>query len=190
MGREKARLRLGKLSLLGHIRRTAASLGHPVRVIRRDLVAKCGPLGGIYTALTTSRADAELFLACDMPFVSVPLLDRLVRSLGRRRGPIFTVSEDGVGFPFLLPADSLSVVEQQIKAGRYSIQALANALPAKLLRVPRQQAAELFNVNTGADWETARAMFNQRISRAEANPVAQIFKKSPRAGKNPGKRPL
>ena len=162
MGREKARLRLGRLSLLGHIRRTAAALGLPVRVIRRDLVAKCGPLGGIYTALKTSQADAELFLACDMPFVSAALLGRLVRSLGQRRSPVFAVSDDGVGFPFLMPVGSLSVVEQQIKAGRYSIQALANALPAKLLRVPRQKAVELFNVNTEADWETARAMFNQR----------------------------
>lgn len=190
MGREKARLRLGKLSLLGHIRRTAASLGLPVRVVRHDLIAKCGPLGGIYTALKTSRADAELFLACDMPFVSAALLARLVRSLERWGSPVFAISDDGVGFPFLMPVGSLSVVEQQIKAGRYSIQALANALPAELLRVPRRQAAELFNVNTGADWETARAMFNQRTSRTEANPVKQIFNKSPRTGKNPGKRPL
>lgn len=190
MGREKARLRLGKLSLLGHIRRTASSLGLPVRIIGRDLMAKCGPLGGIYTALKTSRADAELFLACDMPFVSAALLERLVRSMGRRRGPVFVVSDDGMGFPFLLPADLLSVVEQQIKAGRYSIQALVGVLPAKLMRLPRQQAAELFNVNTEAEWETARAMFNQRSSRAEANHVARILSRSPRAGKNPGKRPL
>jgi len=168
MGREKARLRLGNLSLLGHIRRTASGLGLPVRVIRRDLVAKCGPLGGIYTALKTSRADAELFLACDMPFVSAALLERLVCSLGWRRSPVFAVSDDGVGFPFLMPVGSLSVVEQQIKAGRFSLQALANALPAKLLRVPRQQAAELSNVNTEADWETARVMYNRRSSSAGA----------------------
>ena len=73
LGRDKARVRLGRRTLLAHVRRAAKELGLPVRVIRRDLVPRCGPLGGVFTALKTSRADAELFLACDMPFVSASL---------------------------------------------------------------------------------------------------------------------
>src|SRR5688500_2993407 len=62
MGRAKARLRLGNRTLLGWVRRNAAALGLPVRVIRRDLVRRCGPLGGIYSALKTTKAFAVLFL--------------------------------------------------------------------------------------------------------------------------------
>src|SRR5437867_5654697 len=73
MGRDKSRLRLGSKTLLRLIRIEAGELGLPLRVIRRDLIPRCGPLGGVYTALKTSKAEAELFLACDMPFVSAGL---------------------------------------------------------------------------------------------------------------------
>src|SRR6266566_1093085 len=74
MGRDKSRLRLGRRTMLGHIRGEARKLGFPVRVIRRDAVPRCGPLGGVYTALKTTRAHAVVFLACDMPFVSADLI--------------------------------------------------------------------------------------------------------------------
>src|SRR5213594_4238966 len=70
MGRDKTLLRLGQHTLLRHARLAADGLHLPVRVIRRDLLPRCGPLSGIYTGLKTSHAEAELFLACDMPFVS------------------------------------------------------------------------------------------------------------------------
>src|SRR5258708_14486916 len=123
MGRSKADLRLGSNTLLGHIRNEARTLGLRVRIVRRDLVPRCGPLGGIYTVLKTSVADAELFLACDMPFVSSALMARLIGSWKRNpRAAFFTelrrlrvpptrnpelgtrnFSDAAVGFPLLLP---------------------------------------------------------------------------------------
>lgn len=124
MGRDKARLRLGRRTLLGHVRAAARATGRPVRLIRRDLVARCGPLGGIYTALKTSRADAVLFLACDMPFVSAELLQKLLRRAPRSRA-VFTGGTDRAGFPFLLRRATLPVVESQLAAQKFSIQSLA-----------------------------------------------------------------
>ena len=79
MGRDKSRIRLGRRTILGHVRAIAAQLHLPVRVLRRDALPRCGPLGGIYTALTRSRADAVLFLACDMPFVSPAFLKQMLK---------------------------------------------------------------------------------------------------------------
>lgn len=45
MGRDKARLRLRGRTLLAWVRAAARATGWPVRVIRRDLVPRCGPLG-------------------------------------------------------------------------------------------------------------------------------------------------
>lgn len=154
MGRDKARLRLGRRTLLGHVRAAARQTGLPVRVIRRDLVPRCGPLGGIYTALKTSRTDTVLFLACDMPFVSAALLGRL-RHRAARSKAVFTGSSDRAGFPFLLRRTTLSVVEGQLAAQKFSIQSLAQKLRAITLRPPGGPA-ELLNINTPADWRSAR----------------------------------
>ncbi|HEY2434040.1 MAG TPA: molybdenum cofactor guanylyltransferase [Vicinamibacterales bacterium] len=43
-----------------------------------DRVAGAGPLGGVYTALAEARHSRVIVLACDLPFVSPALLDRLV----------------------------------------------------------------------------------------------------------------
>src|ERR1700758_3718281 len=77
MGRDKSRLRLGSRTMPGMIRTTTSKLLLRTRVIRRDSVARCGPIGGILTALNCSRADVVFVLACDMPFISAPLLRRL-----------------------------------------------------------------------------------------------------------------
>jgi len=152
MGRDKARLRVGGRTLLGHVRRTAESLGLDVRVIRRDLVTRCGPLGGIYTGLKTSMHTAELFLSCDMPFVTADLLKRMMRA----ECPIFVEHDREVGFPLMLSVADVDIVENEIRAGRFSLQNLARRLKAKRLRVRARETRRLLNVNTPAEWEEAR----------------------------------
>jgi molybdopterin-guanine dinucleotide biosynthesis protein A len=53
---------------------------HPATdVVRRiaDIVPGCGPLGGLHAALTEARGDAVFLVACDMPYVTAPLVDYL-----------------------------------------------------------------------------------------------------------------
>ena len=173
MQRDKARLRLGRRTLLGHVRALARSLGCPVRIIRRDLVPRCGPLGGVLTALSTSRAEAELFLACDMPFVSPKLLVEVIARFQVRRRALFVVEEGRPGFPFLLPRGAQKTVLDQIDQELFSLRALAQRLRANRLRPSPAQARGLFNVNTPADWEEARARWR-----------AARFLEKPRGAKN------
>ncbi len=152
MGQDKRRLRLGSRTLLGHVRRLASTLGLDVRVIRKDLVPRCGPLGGIYTGLKTSVHESELFLSCDMPFVSPNLL----RELLTRGGPAFVEHAGTVGFPAVFRADQAKMVEGEIRTGRLSLQNLARRLRAKRLRLTGAKARQLFNINAPADWAEAR----------------------------------
>ena len=154
MGRDKARLRVSGRSLLSRVRALAQPFAKP-RVIRKDRVPRCGPLGGLVTGLKTARAPAVLFLACDMPFVSERLLRNLIAASGGGRSAF--VTQNGlVGFPFVIPASQLRTVERQIVRGEFSLQRLASALEAARIPVP-QRSRQLFNVNTPADLRMAEA---------------------------------
>jgi molybdopterin-guanine dinucleotide biosynthesis protein A len=47
-----------------------------------------GPLGGIYSALKRSRTEYNLFLGCDMPFVTAEFLEYLCRAALRTRADV------------------------------------------------------------------------------------------------------
>lgn len=162
MGRDKSRLKLGARTLLGHIRAEARMLGWPVRVIRRDAVPRCGPLGGVFTALKTTHAPAVLFLACDMPWITAALLRAVTQRFEKDRCGLFVRSERGAGFPFALGRAALPVVAGQIARGDFSLQLLARALKARAFRPPVPLRLRLSNVNTPAEWRRAVRAWRRR----------------------------
>lgn len=149
MGRDKARVRLGRRTLLGHVRVAATETDWTVRVIREDVVERCGPLGGILTALKKSRAETVVFLSCDMPFIPAKWLKKLVRQLQRGEAKaVFTEQNGFVGFPFVLTRECLPVVEAQRMKGAFSLQALAKVLQVERVAVTEKEAWRFMNVNT------------------------------------------
>ena len=170
MGRNKSKMRLGRRTLLGHVRARAREVGLPVRLIQRDLVPRCGPVGGVYTALKTSRADAELFLACDMPLVSPDLLRQLLRESGSPPKAAFVTENGLAGFPFLIPVSAVGQVEQQIRRQRWSLQVLARTLQARMLALSQVRRRELLNVNSLEDWRRAQKLVLRRAAARVENP--------------------
>jgi molybdenum cofactor guanylyltransferase len=77
-GRDKSALIVGGRSILERQTTMLSSIAAEVMVIRDDLVPGCGPLGGLHTALTQARHDVVFVIACDMPFVTAPLVSHLV----------------------------------------------------------------------------------------------------------------
>ena len=165
MGRDKARLRLGGRTLLGHILATARATGLPARVNRVDLVPRRGPLGGVYSALATSRAETILFLSCDMPFISTDLLNTLFHRLARRKTALFVKDNGRIGFPFLLRRAALAVVERQMTTRQFSLHQLARSLHAQTVTLPRCRTRELFNINTPKDWKIAQEQWHSMRDR-------------------------
>lgn len=70
---ETVRTVCGSVTLVGPPERYR-SLGYTVLA---DRAMGYGPLGGVYTALTSTRAEWNLIVACDMPFVTASLFDQL-----------------------------------------------------------------------------------------------------------------
>ena len=184
MGRDKSRLVVGRRTMLAHVKQAAEALGLRVRVIRRDIVPRCGPLGGVLTALKTSRAEGELFLACDMPFVSAALLRKLLRKLSGSCQSAFTLNDGLAGFPFAVRVECAPIVEAQITAKKLSLQALARALRASLVSPPRSRREQTLNINTRADLAVARA-FNSR--RDIQSPAGRPRRPRSRPGQSAGR---
>jgi molybdenum cofactor guanylyltransferase len=46
--------------------------------VHPDVIAGCGALGGLHTALEVAQADRVLVVACDLPFLEVAAMARLV----------------------------------------------------------------------------------------------------------------
>ena len=89
MGRDKALVELGGMSLIKRVIQRSAELGQAETILItnkpadyahlglpmfRDALPDKGSLGGIYTALMQATSPAVLVLACDMPFVNADLL--------------------------------------------------------------------------------------------------------------------
>jgi molybdenum cofactor guanylyltransferase len=163
MGRDKSRVTMGGKSFLEHIRQTARSLGWPVRVIRRDLVERCGPVGGIYTALKTSRAPAVLVLSCDMPFVSADFMRTVIERIGLEADADAAFTEAGgqCGFPLALKSEVLARMEPLLTHPNPSLQQLARRLRAIRIHVGDDRQMEILNVNTPSDLALARAFWRK-----------------------------
>lgn len=149
MGQPKGALRLEGSPLLDWSKRLAHAAGFPYRVIARDLGESVGPISGIETALKTTRAQAVLFLSCDMPFVRGATLRalaaRATETAGQNKSAIFARSEGRFGFPFLLRKQSAVTGD--------SLQALAKALNATALPISDDEA---FNINTPEEFAEAQ----------------------------------
>jgi molybdenum cofactor guanylyltransferase len=92
MGRAKDQLEVGgekmldrQIRLLRAVARSIVVLGPPERLGRQNVpviaddLPRLGPLGGIHTALASTRTEYNLFLGCDMPFMTSEFLRYLCR---------------------------------------------------------------------------------------------------------------
>jgi molybdopterin-guanine dinucleotide biosynthesis protein A len=157
MGRDKFSIRLKDSSLLALIKRECLKTNWPVRVLRKDAIKRCGPLGGVYTGLKKSKADAVIFLACDMPFVSAAQLKRVARALTAKSAAAFTKQNGYATFPFAIRKTALNQIAEQIETGDCSLQTLARKLRARFVRAKK---SELFDIDTPEDLATARKRLN------------------------------
>ncbi len=153
MGLDKAQLRVGRYTLLGHARRVAKELEMSYRVVRVDYRNGYGPLGGVETALRSTKMQRVLFLSCDMPF----LTSRLVESLLETDCLAVFAQIDGLaGFPFCMKPELLPQVERRIAAGKLSLQSLAES-KGHLFCIPESDRPQMENINTPEQLAAARA---------------------------------
>jgi len=144
----------------------AADLGRPVRLVP-DQQPGVGALMGLYSGLKAARHDRAVAVACDMPFLNLPLLrymislaagyDVVLPRLGDLAEPLHAVYGKGC----------LGPMERHLALGRRRIVAFFDEV-----RVCYVEQAEIdrfdprhlsfLNVNTPQDWRRVQSVLEER----------------------------
>ena len=130
MGENKALMRIGEDSLIGHVVRRMRLVTDELLLItnspteyaqsfhlpmHRDIVPNTGALGGVYTGLTFASHDTVLCVACDSPFLEPKLLTHLVSALGEYDA-VMPYTYKGVGVRNLSHSDTRRITLQTLCA--------------------------------------------------------------------------
>ena len=145
---ERVRAAAGSVTLIGAPERYA-KLGLAVAA---DLVEDCGPIGGLFTALKSTRADWNLLVACDMPGLTAEFLGELLDA-ARQRGCTCLVPQTDSGLHPLCAVyhrRAEGAVASAIEHKRFKMHDLLKILGATAW--PVTDAAVLENVNTPVEW--------------------------------------
>ncbi|MFC1950376.1 molybdenum cofactor guanylyltransferase [Chloroflexota bacterium] len=138
-------------------------IGYQELRIVTDTYPGKGPLGGIYTGLATSDSFYNLVVACDMPFLNRALLDYMIRISANSDLVVPRLGNMIEPLHAFYSKECLAPIECLLKQGNLNIRELFS-----LVRVRYVEAAEIdkfdpkhlsfFNINTGADLQTAREL--------------------------------
>jgi molybdenum cofactor guanylyltransferase len=108
-----------------------------------------GPLGGLVALLRRAGATPAVAVACDMPFVTSALVERLLAT--SPNAPIVAPHRDGRWEPLCARYDGATVLAQALalsRSGHHSLQRLLRDLDAVALPLTPEELDEL------RDWDT------------------------------------
>ena len=165
MGRDKALLPFDAQTLVEHVAaevRSAAGsvtlIGPPQRYaalglpVSGDLINGCGPLGGVMTALTLTRAPWNLIVACDMPGVTGAFLSGLLQAAQGSRAECLVPRTTSGRHPLcaVYHLRALPAVRQAVENKCFAMHHLLDSL--RTVEWPVAEASQLENVNTPVEW--------------------------------------
>ncbi len=116
-----------------------------------DLRPGCGPLAALESVLTAMRADAALCVACDLPFFTRELAERMLRALREEADCLVCRDETGCVHPVcaIYRRRILPVVSERLQAGDFRMMHLLAKLKTDYFSVA---AAQMQNANTPEIW--------------------------------------
>jgi molybdopterin-guanine dinucleotide biosynthesis protein A len=173
MGRDKALMELGGQTLIARVLDRLSPLCDELIISAKevdlyqdlaaqvvaDLLSVPGPLSGIHAGLVAMRSDSAIVVACDMPFLNLPLLrfmstialgfDVVVPRIDGNFEPLHAVYR----------ASCIEPIEQVLADGPQRVVALYERVRVREIHESEVELFDakrsFFNVNTPADWERA-----------------------------------
>jgi len=169
MGQDKALLPYRGTTLLEYISQivqqavgNVAVVGDPDRYtslpfpVYPDIEAGCGPLGGVYTALTLSETEWNVIVACDMPGISADVVLTLIHQCEKTtRDCVVAIGPSGDLEPLcaVYRRRCLPLLARAIAEKRFKMKDIVAELRADTVLVDPLAVA---NVNTPSDWASEK----------------------------------
>ncbi len=183
MGQNKALMRIGDETLIGHVIHRMRTVTDELLLITNspeaytefdvprhiDIIPNAGALGGIHTGLTYASYDAALCVACDTPFLEPKLLTYLVSLLDEYDAVVpYTCIQKKRTLQTLCAVYSkqgLRVIEKMLNESELRVHELYHRVRMRTVPPERWQPFDaeglsFFNVNTPADFENAHRINN------------------------------
>ena len=183
MGENKALMRLGDDSLIGHVIRRMRLITDELLLVTNnpfeythlgvpmhgDILPGTGALGGIYTGLMHASHDAVLCVACDSPFLEPKLLAYLVSVLGEYDAVMpetFAHHNDtqitlqtlcAAYSKRCLPIIELMLRESELRVHALQERAYLNRISSEIWKAFDPKGMSFLNINTPEDFERADA---------------------------------
>lgn len=126
-----------------------------------DLIPDCGPLGGIYTALQTCRAEWALVVSCDVPAVQQSFFKMLLQERSGGVDIIYPLTPDGrMHMTCAAYRKAVApILRQQIEKGDNRLRVLPDLCRAKAVRIEEPDLIRMIsNINTGEEFD--RILYN------------------------------
>jgi len=128
-----------------------------------DVFEDAGSLGGLYTGLSKSSSDWCFVAACDMPFLSVDLLNDMKNKALASQSHVFIPTIDGRFQPThaLYNKECLPHIERNIKLGElkmigYFDKVKVKTVEYRSVNMDEEVTRSFFNLNTEDDLKEAR----------------------------------
>ncbi len=139
--------------------------------VQDDIYKDCGPIGGIYSGLKSSKTERNLILSCDIPLISKPLIKFIFEHSEENRVCV-PVQEDGFEEPLCAhyPKISLHLLEKLIKQKNFKLTGFLDAVSAKRILIHSGLSFFhpflFFNLNHNSQKEEAKALMKKYKNRS------------------------
>ncbi len=167
MGADKAFLKYQQQPLLSYAIKTLEPLTQEILIVANnkkyevfgkncvpDLLPNMGPVGGIYTGLSTSKTELNLVLGCDTPLVNQSLLSLLLKHAAEPYQVVQVATlEKRMPLIALYKKNCVPILKNCLERGEFRLQKVVSQLHTKTLLLAPPMARLTLNINCPEDME-------------------------------------
>lgn len=132
-------------------------------IIISDQYQEIGPMGGIYSVLKHCQSDALFVIACDTPYITTSLIQKICHQY---QGEDILICRDDNGkiHPLcgIYHKRILPLLEKHIQKEHYRLMKMIEQTNYQIMTLNHEDSLQLQNINTPEDYQKIKTNFESR----------------------------